>query len=146
MSDRNSNGRQWSAEEIATEVAKYYDDWRGITITAVILAESRGFEWIRPMVLKEDPTDPSHLSVDRGLCQFNSYWWKDSAPDQLAFDGYKSIELMCRVVQPQPGDWVLSETKLRWWAAYKTGAHAAFASAARSGMNLSRKARGLDPL
>lgn len=145
MIDRNSNGRQWSPEEIAAEVAKKFNDWRGITIVSVIMAESGGFEWIRPMVLKDDPGHPAHLSIDRGICQFNSYWWAATAPDKVAFTAPLAIALMCDTVASD-NSWGLDRSKLDWWTGYKSMAHLKFVGEARKGMNVVRQDQGLDPL
>lgn len=92
--DRLSNGDQWTPLQIAEVVAGYYNDWRGIRIVATILAESGGWTWIRPMVLNE--TSKAHLSTDRGICQWNSYWHPE-VPDAVAFDPVAAIEHMCHV-------------------------------------------------
>ncbi len=130
--DRNSNGRLWTPLDIMREVAIYYADWRGVVITAVILSESGGLEWVRPMVIRQDPTHPAHLSTDRGLCQFNSHYWAELAPDKVAFDGVESIKLMCRVVKPRLGVWSLNKDALNWWHGYSTGAYIRHLSAANA--------------
>jgi len=102
--DRQGSGRQLTDLEIATIVSTAPVgggmDWRHIHVIATILGESRGYEWARPMVWKPDTV--YHLSIDRGICQFNSavkndgtpatYW--AGIPDHIAFDPEAAISAM----------------------------------------------------
>lgn len=47
--------------------------WRHVHFLATMWAESRLHAWARPMVWA--PLTEHHLSVDRGVCALNSYWW-----------------------------------------------------------------------
>jgi hypothetical protein len=134
--DRTSNGRQMSTQWIAENVYPHYDDWRGINIVATILAESAGYEWIRPMVIKDDPSAVAHLSTDRGICQFNSHWWSH-VPDHVAFDPEAAINQMCLSVGTD--GWAIN---LDWWNAYKSGAYEAYVGMARVAMNAVRDHHG----
>lgn len=102
--DRLSNGRQLPDVEIAELVYNAPvgggGEWRHIAVVATILAESDGYEWVRPVVWK--PGTVYHLSVDRGICQFNSArradgtaptYWAD-VPDHVAYDPEAAIGVM----------------------------------------------------
>jgi len=136
--NRNSNGRQMPMSWIADQVFPHYDDWRGVNIVAVIKAESGGYEWARPMVLKPNPSDFDHLSVDRGICQFNSYWWHH-VDDHTAFTPELAIAEMCKAVA-LPDSWSIN---LGPWNAYTSGAYKVYISGARTVMNSIRVKRGM---
>ena len=85
--------------------------WRHVEVGATIYAESGGYEWRRPMVV--DPDAPHHLSVDRGICAFNSYWWSHLA-DRECFDWTSAVghmllfchkQGMARTFGSSPWDW-----------------------------------------
>lgn len=120
---------------IAEVVSKYYNDWRGIRIVATILAESGGWTWIRPMVLNE--TSKAHLSTDRGICQWNSYWHPD-VPDAVAFDPVAAINKMCE--KATTDKW---ELDLSAWHGSTSAAFYANLPAARAAMNEVRARSGL---
>ena len=132
--DRHSNGEQWTTDQIAAAVYREFTDWRAIRIVATILAESGGWTWIRPMVLTDGP---AHLSTDRGICQFNSYWWAH-VPDSVAFNPDDAIDTMCAAVK---GDgW---EIDLDPWHGSKSEAFYRHLPAARAAVNALRTAEGL---
>lgn len=113
-------------------------DWRSITVTAVIWAESGGYAWARPIINK--PGEPDHLSVDRGICQFNSYWWHHVA-DRIAYDPAFAIPTMVNAVRTD--GWSLD---LRWWNTFTSGAYQQHVPAARQAVNAVLVARGGTPL
>jgi len=66
-----------------TEIAQLLIDagFRGdaaIVAFAVIIGESGGDAWAINMNT-HDPTSVSYLSLDKGLVQWNDYWWPDFA-------------------------------------------------------------------
>ena len=136
--DRQSNGEQWTIEQVTNEVYKSFQDWRGIRTVATIMAESGGWTWIRPMVIS--PTSPAHLSTDRGICQWNSYWWT-SVPDSVAFDPVAAIARMCDEVTTDT--W---EIDLDPWHGSKSDNFYAFLPAARAAINVLREDAGLKPV
>ena len=76
----------------------------------VIIAESNGDAWAINMNT-HDPTSVSYLSLDKGIAQWNDYWWPDIASGPNAFDPIKSINKM--YAESEGG------TDFRLWNAYK---------------------------
>lgn len=65
-----------------------------VAVLATIWAESGGDAFaIGGPYEKPDPEDPGHLSIDRGLVQWNSGWWPEVS-DREAFDGETAVGLM----------------------------------------------------
>lgn len=162
--DRQGWGRQLPDEEIARLVADAPVggglEWRHIGVVATLLAESDGFEWARPMVWK--PGTVYHLSVDRGICQFNSakhpdgssptYWAEQ--PDSVAYSPVDAIAVMVewlhvagekRIKDSKPWDW---RPLLDWqWHGYGgTRYEEELIPRARVAVNKVRVSRGLAPV
>lgn len=138
MLDRLSNGDQWTMEQVAVEVFKHFKNWRGIRICATIMAESGGWTWIRPMVLS--PDSPAHLSTDRGIAQFNSYWW-DHVTDGEAFDPVKAIGAMCQAIKD--ADSGADAFLASQWHGSKSDLFYQFLQPARAAINALRIEEGL---
>lgn len=86
-----------------------------VTVLAVIWGESGGDAFaINGPITKDDPDNPGHLSLDRGLVQWNSGWWP--VKDKDAFDPEVAVQLMVNHIK-QPGksvaEWLLT------WNAFK---------------------------
>lgn len=62
---------------------------------AIIIAESGGNAWAINLNT-HDPDSDSYLSLDKGICQWNDYWW-DIAKGPEAFDPEVSIRKMFEV-------------------------------------------------
>jgi hypothetical protein len=174
--DRQSYGRQLSDREIAVHIADAPVggglEWRHVGVLATILGESNGYEWSRPMVWKQDDQDVYHLSVDRGICAFNSarredgtyptYW--GPVPDRIAYDPPLAIAFMVEWLHTEanegtkgakPWDW---RPLLDWqWHAFVdlrdssiSGERKAnwrkLMKRARDAVNEVRVSRGLEPL
>lgn len=61
---------------------------------AVLRHESGGFDaHAVNLVIKEDPADLSHLTLDKGMAQFNTRWWPDVS-EKEAFTWEYSVEMM----------------------------------------------------
>lgn len=133
--DRSEAGPEWTVDEVALHVVQSGSNYP-VEQTATIMAEAGGLTWARPMVLKdpEDPDQRAHLSMDRGICQFNSYWWGTQAlimlgpndwryvSDQVAFMPGLAIERMTIAVNLD---------MLGYWNAYGTANYKSWESAAR---------------
>lgn len=74
---------------------------------AIIWVESRGN--VYAININDMPTSKAYLSMDVGLCQFNTYWHPDF-PVSSALDPKKSVERM----------YALSKggTRFHFWMAY----------------------------
>lgn len=95
--ERQGYGRKLLDLEIAGIIDRSgYRDWNAIRCLATILAETDGYEWSRPMVVKDDPDAKAHLSVDRGICAFNSYWFSRLS-DRIVYDPELAIPAMIEV-------------------------------------------------
>lgn len=130
-----------SADEIALIVWNTgHQDWNAINCVAVILAESGGYSWARPVVA-HDPLSPAYLSVDRGICQFNSYWFSH-VPDRVAYDPQLAIPAMVEFATEE-GRWSLD---FSLWTAYANRAFTRHLGTARRAINLIRKGHGLQPV
>jgi hypothetical protein len=117
----HSLGRKLPIEEVATIVLISECLWP-VEVVATIMAESGGYEWVRPIVVKQPDQDQrAHLSVDRGICQFNSYWWSH-VPDRTAYDPYMAIPVMCAAA---------NAGQLGYWSAYGTANYESWLPMAR---------------
>lgn len=67
-----------------------------IIAISVSLGESGGNAWAINLN-SYDPESVSYLSLDKGLCQFNDYWYRDFAGGADAFDPVKSMAKMFEV-------------------------------------------------
>lgn len=87
----------------------------------IILAESGGNTKARNIV--QAPGKPWHLSVDRGIFQFNSYWHPE-VTDEMADDPL--IAAMCAA-------WI-SKGGTSWsaWSTYNHGSHEKYLPTART--------------
>ena len=126
-------------------------EWRHIALIATMYAENNGFyPWARPIVWA--PKKDHHLSVDRGICALNSYWWS-RVPDRQAYDPERAIKmvLLWLVAEAEKGtmgsrqwDW---RPLLNWqWHAYGTDTFKEYLGTAREGVNVERLIKGLKPV
>ena len=84
---------------------------QAVALLATIWGESGGNAFaINGPIVKLDETDPAHLSLDRGIAQWNSGWWPDM-DNQRAFDWEESVDVMCIYVKSAPS---LAEGLLNW--------------------------------
>lgn len=149
--DRQGYGREIPVMDVVTAVAnapRYGGlEWQHIGFIATMFAETHFKEWSRPVVWA--PGEKHHLSIDRGLCALNSFYWKN-VPDSQAYDyeqainaatgwcGYYSEE---RVKGSRPWDW---RPLLDWqWHAYGTNEFKEYVPVAREAVNVERAARGM---
>lgn len=114
-------GRPWAIEEIAAIIQLTGCDYPVETL-ATIMAESGGWEWARPIVDKTGAVDQrAHLSTDRGVCQFNSFWWAHVS-DREAYDPLLAVPIMCAAA---------NNGLLGYWNAYGTANYDGWLPAAR---------------
>lgn len=134
-------GPQLTADEIAAIVwATGQTDWNAINCVAVILAESAGYSWARPVV-SHNPASPAYLSVDRGICQFNSYWFSH-IPDRVAYDPLLAIPAMVEFAGAE-GRWSLD---FSLWSAYANESYIRHLGTARHAINRIRETNDLEPV
>ncbi len=122
-------------------------EWRHIGFTATMVAESDLFEWSRPMVWAPDKVH--HLSVDRGVCALNSYWWSRVA-DVIAYDWRDAVDYVLDWIfyeadfgtkDAKPWDW---RPLLDWqWNAYGTDRYLDAVPSVRVAVNEERATRGM---
>jgi hypothetical protein len=86
----------------------------------IILAESGGVTDARNLVI--NPPSKAHLSYDRGLWQWNSYWHPDIT-DEMADDPVKSTEITAWKSQ--------GGTHWSLWVTFNHNAHVKFLPAAQ---------------
>lgn len=141
----------WSATDITALICSpgYMspDDWRPITFCAVVLAESGGM----PHIVSAPNWDPgavTHLSVDLGLFQLNSYYNVEVDP----FPTLPAISIAdCLTpLRSWQQAWALLNVdndswgyNMRWWSAYKEGTFVSRLPAALAGMRQYRQMMGL---
>lgn len=134
----------WTPEDVAALVLTRADhDWRAITAVAVILAESGGNPHATRVVIHDDPTHVAHLTIDRGLMQFNSYWW-GHVPNRLAYDPVTAWGVAFNyVARDGRGSW-----RHDWeqWNAYTNGSHRDHIVTAYRAVNAIGDVRGLEAL
>ena len=126
------------------------DDWRPITGTAIVLAESAG----NPLAVGKlvwNPGNPTHLSIDLGLFQLNSHWqtvvdpfpsipkitWADT------FDPFKAWDHTWKLINVEKKGWNYDWSK---WTVFNSGAYDKFVSPAYRAHNEYRAMLGLAPL
>ena len=97
--------------------------WRCVEVVATIWAESRGNAYAINIV-DHDPDAEAYLSLDVGLCQFNTYW-HPGIPLSTSLDPPAALQVMYVLTAGgQPGP-------LKMWNAYKSGAYKQFLHDAR---------------
>lgn len=101
--------------------------WRSVECLAVIWAESGGDAY-SININDYDPNLASYLSIDVGLCQWNSFWQK-SISIQDALDPTKALKLMC----DKTAAWTVNKTL---WNAYNNGSYQKFLHDARASFEL----------
>jgi hypothetical protein len=115
------------------------NDWRPQTVVAVLLGEAGGDPLARGQVVWA-PGSPTHLSIDLGLFQLNSYYHTVTGPYPSVppitvadcFDPFKSRDQAWQVmIRDRPDTW---HYNLKPWTVYKTGAYDVHMSAARQGL------------
>ena len=123
------------------------DDWRPITGTAVVLAESGG----NPLAVGKTiwkPASREHLSVDLGMFQLNSAnnVEADPYPDIRritiadCFDPWQAWAHTWRLINKQRPGWSYN---WRNWMGYTSGAYSKHEPAALNGMKTYRSTVGL---
>lgn len=126
------------------------DDWRPVTACAIQLAESGGDPLaVSPRALWQ-PGKPTHLSLDLGPWQLNSYYntvtgpYPDVPPISMAdcFDPVKAWIQTWKIINKGRTGW-----NYNWsaWTTYNTGAYDKHVSTALAGMRAYRVAMGLPP-
>lgn len=147
------NGRNYNFTEVARMCADADIDelgWQHIVFIATMYAESGFYEWIRPIVV--DPGAKHHLSVDRGICQLNSYWWGD-IPDSIAYDSPAAIGASIARIKGYVADGVRGSRPWKWspildwqWHAYGSPGYYQALGPARQAVNEIRAEDGLGPI
>jgi hypothetical protein len=135
----------WTATDIAALVCTRISsgDWRAITAVAVVLAESRG----NPLALGKfiiRPGHPSHLSLDVGMFQLNTYYQMSVDPYPSvpritwadAVDPFKAWEHVWKLINVWRTGWSYNWTG---WTAFKTDYYRQFITEAYLGMAAYRK-------
>ena len=144
----------WKPEDITALVCQpgcmTPDDWRAVTVVAVLLGESSGNPLARGPVIWA-PGSKIHLSIAFGLCQLLSYWHVERGPYP---DVGKMTIAQCFTPQPawarmwlvmnrdRPDHWKYNLTP---WSAYTKGSYKECAPAALAGMKIYRSKMGLGP-
>ena len=149
--DRQGYGRQLPLSTVVKIVA---DDehggleWRHVGVIATMIAESDLHEWSRPMVWSPDKVH--HLSVDRGICALNSYWWAD-CPDDVAYDPPQAFHHVLAWLRWNAGAGLKGATEWDWrplldwqWHAYGTDRYLAAVPKVREAVNAERETRGME--
>lgn len=124
-------------------------DWRIVTATAIVLAESGG----NPLIVSKpnwSPGKPTHLSIDMGLYQLNSFYQVlnnpypsiPKIPWQDVFDPFKAFEHVWKLITMK-GGWAYDWSA---WSAYTNGSYQKHVSAAYQGLTKYRAAAGYGPL
>lgn len=141
----------WSARDIIGLICQpgfmSPDDWRPVTGCAVVLAESGGNP-LETGPANWSPGLPTHLSIDLGGFQLNSYYHTvvDPFPDipkitmADAFDMQKAWAQTWKVINKGRTGWNYNWTA---WTSYNTGAYDKHVSTALAGMKAYRVNQGL---
>lgn len=155
--EKQTYGPQLSYDQVADIIADVDNDpnlgWRHIHFIATMWAESRFYAWSRPLVWKEkvkgQPRDKAHLSIDRGICAFNSYWW-NHVTDREAYDPESAIKIAITWLEAEsikgtagskPWDW---KPLLDWqWHGYGTKDYQDAITESRAAVNRIHSAAGL---
>lgn len=126
------------------------DDWRPVTACAVVLAESGG----NPLAVGKliwNPGAPTHLSLDLGLFQLNSYYQTEVDPFPSipkitwaeAFDPIAAFEHVWKLINVERKGWNYDWSK---WTTYVTGTYDRYVSTAYKALNEYRATLGKAPL
>ena len=144
----------WTAEDIIALLCKpeYMspDDWRPVTMCAVVLAESRGDTLITGQTIWA-PDKVTHLSQDGGLFQLNSFWNSEAEafpnvppmPHSDRYDPFKSME-RAWILLTDNGTKKKWSYNMSWWTAYRNGSYKEHVSDAYYGMMVYRAGMDLD--
>jgi hypothetical protein len=125
------------------------DDWRPVTGCAVVLAESGG-DPLASSRANWNPGNVTHLSIDLGIFQLNSYWHTvvDPFPDVPkipvadCFDPQKALAQTWKVINKGKTGWNYNWTA---WSAYDNGSYDKHVSTALAGMKEYRINQKLGP-
>lgn len=153
--ERNGWGTKYSFVEVA-DMINIMDaselGWQHITFLATIMAESDGWDRIRPVVLKDDPQNPYHLTVDRGICQLNSHSWA-FVEDPVAYSAPRAIAATINWIKDEVRKGTKGARPWRWspildwqWSAYGTDKFYANLGPAREAVNQVRSWDGKPPI
>lgn len=152
--DRQGYGRNIHMLDVAEFIATIPTEegggvlWKHVHFMATMFAENNGFyEWARPMVFK--PEDVAHLSVDRGVCALNSYWW-GSVQDHVAYDWQAAIRLVLKWLTFEGGKGTKDASAWDWrplldwqWHAYGSTRYDSAVPRMREAINEARRKRDL---
>jgi len=145
----------WRPEDLTALVCQNQfmspDDWRPVTFVAVLLGESGGNTLINGKTIWK-PGHPSHLSVDGGVAQLNSYYncETESFPgvvpmaDVDRFAPFKSMDRSW-ILLTENGTRKAWSYQMQWWHVYTSGAYEKHTSAALAGMSSYRATMGMGP-
>lgn len=104
-----------SIDEVARLVlGAGFKGWRVAVIVAIVWAESGGDVYAIG-INDHDPLSVSYLSLDRGLCQWNSYW-QPHMTNPKCFTPEVTLAEMCKMT-------VGGFQSLALWNAFKSGAY-----------------------
>lgn len=127
------------------------DDWRPVTACAVVLAESAG-DPLAVGKLVWNPGAATHLSLDLGLFQLNSYYQTvvdpfPSIPKTTwanCFDPVTAFEHVWQLINVERKGWNYDWSK---WTTYVSGAYDRYVSTAYKAINEYRDTvLGIEPL
>lgn len=93
--------------------------WYVVTVTSMLWVESRGNVWAVGLNAT-NPSSPAYLSLDLGLCQWNTYYHPEITPGQ-AFSPLWSLAKMYNLTSG-------GVKNLGLWASYTSGAYRTYAS------------------
>jgi hypothetical protein len=141
--DRQGYGPALTPFQAATSIALAESTsdlgWRHVNFLATMMAESGLRAWSRPMVWA--PGTPSHLTVDRGICALNSYWWAH-VDDEAAYDPDMAIQAAIAWIKAHVEDGTRGAKSWHWrpildwqWHAYGTDRFDAAVPDARAAIN-----------
>lgn len=95
-----------------------FRNWYVVTITSMLWVESRGNIWAINLNA-QNPESPAYLSLDLGLCQFNTFW-NPLMTSQQAFDPVWSLATMFAITRA-------GTANLDRWASHSSGAYKTYA-------------------
>jgi hypothetical protein len=125
------------------------EDWRPVTACAIALAESGGDPLATGRAVW-NPGNVTHLSVDLGIWQLNSYYHTtvDPFPDVPkitvadCFDAQKATTQVWKVINKNKTGWNYNWTA---WTTYNNGSYDKQIAAALAGMKAYRVNQALPP-
>jgi hypothetical protein len=149
--ERNGDGPQLTLDDMAMLCMRaehsYRLEWRHIGFIATMYAESRLYAWARPIVYA--PGKEHHLTVDRGVCALNSFWW-GFVDDEAAYDPAMAVRHSIIWLKAHAQDGTQGAKQWDWrplldwqWHAFGTDAQEAAVPEARAAINRIR-AQGHD--